>query len=221
MSKELEIYSSLHKKAKRNYLERMINQKVKNMVIAKKYSKLYWDGSRSTGYGGYKYIENYWKPVAEKLIKIYKLNANSKILDIGCGKAFLLYEIKKIIPNISIKGVDISNYAIRNSPKKIGKYLKVHNVKKKLPFKSKEFDLAFSFGCVHNLKIFDLEKCLNEFTRVSKKQFIMTESYKSEKQLFNLQCWALTCESFLSYQEWIWIFKKFGYKGDYEFIYFD
>ena len=131
------------------------------------------------------------------------------------------YEIKKIIPNISIKGVDISNYDIRNSPKKIGKYLKVHNVKKKLPFKSKEFDLAFSFGCVHNLKIFDLEKCLNEFTRVSKKQFIMTESYKSEKQLFNLQCWALTCESFLSYQEWIWIFKKFGYKGDYEFIYFD
>jgi hypothetical protein len=26
----------------------------------------------------------------------------------------------------------------------------------------------------------------------------MTESYRNEKELFNLQCWALTCETFLS-----------------------
>ena len=221
MNKELKIFSYLHKRTKRNYIERMLNKKAKNISIAKKYSKQYWDGPRSVGYGGYKYIKNYWKPVAEKLIKNYRLNNKSKILDIGCGKGFLLYEIKKIIPNIDISGFDISYYAIKNSPKEIKKFLTVHNAKKKFPYKSKEFDLAFSFGCVHNLKIFDLEKCLKEFTRVSKKQFLMTESYKNDKQLFNLQCWALTCESFFSYEEWKWIFKKFDYKGDYEFIYFE
>ena len=34
-------------------------------------------------------------PVAKKIIKTYKLSNNSKILDVGCGKGFLLYEIKK------------------------------------------------------------------------------------------------------------------------------
>ena len=54
-----------------------------------------------------------------KLIKEYKLNENSKILDVGCGKGFLLYEIKKLIPKIKIYGFDISPYAIRNSKKKL------------------------------------------------------------------------------------------------------
>ena len=48
----------------------------------------------------------------------------------------------------------------------------------------------------------------------------MTESYRNNQELFNLQCWALTCETFFSPKEWMWIFKESGYKGDYEFIYF-
>ena len=47
----------------------------------------------------------------------------------------------------------------------------------------------------------------------------MVESYRNEKELFNLQCWALTAETFLSKNEWIWLFKEFNYNGDYEFIY--
>ena len=49
----------------------------------------------------------------------------------------------------------------------------------------------------------------------------MTESYRNNKELFNLQCWALTCESFLSVREWKWIFNQVKYKGDYEFIFFE
>ena len=48
----------------------------------------------------------------------------------------------------------------------------------------------------------------------------MVESYKTEKELFNLQCWALTAQAFFSVQEWEWIFKQYRYRGDYEFIFF-
>jgi hypothetical protein len=48
----------------------------------------------------------------------------------------------------------------------------------------------------------------------------MVESYRNEKELFNLQCWALTAQSFLDEKEWQWLYKEYGYKGDYEFIYF-
>ena len=74
----------------------MNNQKVHCMKVAKKYEFDYWDGNRKYGYGGYKYIPGRWTSVAKKIIKRYKLNNKSKILDIGCGKAFLLHEMKLI-----------------------------------------------------------------------------------------------------------------------------
>ena len=49
----------------------------------------------------------------------------------------------------------------------------------------------------------------------------MVESYRSELEQFNLQCWALTAESFFDDEEWVWLYRHFGYTGDYEFIYFE
>ena len=49
----------------------------------------------------------------------------------------------------------------------------------------------------------------------------MVEAYRDETELFNLQCWALTCESFFRPDEWIWMYNEWGYNGDYEFIYFE
>lgn len=219
--KELNIITSLHTKTKRNYIKRMINKKVECMAISKKYGFDYWDGDRKFGYGGYKYIPGRWEEVAKKLIKRYKLNNKSKILDLGCGKGFLLYEIKKILPRIHIKGIDISNYGLKNSKKEISKFLFKGDLKKKLKFRSKEFDFVFSINTLHNLEINYLIQAIKEIQRIGKKHFICSESYRNEKELFNLQCWALTCESFLSKREWIWLLQKSGYTGDYEFIYFE
>lgn len=221
MGKLINIVSNKHSSVKRNYTKRMRENKVHYMKQAKKYDKAYWDGSRKSGYGGYRFIDGYWKDVAIKLIKKYDLNHKSRVLDVGCGKGFLLYEIKKIIPEIIVRGLDISSYAIKNSHKDIKKFLKRQKAQSKYLFKKNYFDLAISLGCVHNLEIYDLKKCINEITRVSKKQFIMTESYRNDKELFNLQCWALTCESFFSPKEWKWIFNEFNYLGDYELIYFE
>ena len=93
-------------------------------------------------------------------------------------------------------------------------------LRKNIHSKKNNFDLAISTGCFHNLNIFDLKFSLNEIKRVSKQSYIMVESYRNEKELFNLQCWALTCESFFSKKEWIWLFKEYNYNRNYEFIYF-
>tara|TARA_B100000989_G_scaffold298989_1_gene291713 strand:- start:7567 stop:8166 length:600 start_codon:yes stop_codon:yes gene_type:complete len=198
----------------------MINKKVHCMGIAKKYEKDYWDGDRKYGYGGYAYIPGRLTPVAKKIIKKFNLNNKSKILDVGCGKGYLLYELKKFLPNCQILGLDISKHAIKNSHKFVKKNLIVYDAKKKFPFKTNEFDLAISFGLYHNFNLLELEIALKEFSRIAKKKYLMVESYRDNKELFNLQCWALTCETFLSPKEWEWLFKKHRYNGDYEFIYF-
>tara|TARA_B100000686_G_C16575113_1_gene855047 strand:- start:39 stop:704 length:666 start_codon:yes stop_codon:yes gene_type:complete len=221
MGKLINIVSKLHQSTKRDYLKRMIDEKVECMKIAKKYEKEYWDGDRRYGYGGYKYIPGRWKSVAEMLIKNYNLNNNSSVLDVGCGKAFLLYEMKLLLPGLNITGFDISKYGLDQAKEEIKKNLFVHRAQEVYPFKNKQFDLVISLGCLHNLKVFELEKALKEIERVGKKGYIMLESFRNEKELFNLQCWALTCESFFNEKEWVWIYDHFGYTGDYEFIYFE
>jgi SAM-dependent methyltransferase len=219
--KEIKIFTSFHKKTKRNYLERMNNEKVFSMNVARKYGKDYWDGKRSYGYGGYSYIPNLLEPIAIKIIKNFNLSNNSKILDVGCGKGFLLYEIKRLLPKITVKGFDISAYAIKNAKKEVKEKLFVHKAQDKYPFKNKYFDLVISFNCLHNLKIYEIKEAVCEINRVAKKSFIVVESYKNTKQLFNLQCWALTANAFFERSEWLWILKNFNYGGCYEFIYFD
>ena len=220
MGKLLNIISSQHKKTNRDYISRMNDNKVECMKIGKKYDKDYWDGDRRYGYGGYKY-DGRWITVAKALIDFYKLPKNAKILDVGCGKAYLLYELKQLLPNSKIVGFDISKYAIENAQEEIKKELFVHKAQDKYNFKDKEFDLVISLTTIHNLRIFHLKSALNEIERVGKNKFIVVESYRNEQELFNLQCWALTCESFFSPEEWVWLFGNFNYTGDYEFIYFE
>ena len=211
----------LHRQTKRNYLERMINEKVNCSKIAKKYGMEYWDGDRKFGYGGYKYIPGRWKPVAEELIKTYQLGPQSKVLDVGCGKGFLIHEMKLLEPKLDVRGLDISTYAISKAPEEIKSKIFEHDIRNKFPFKNKEFNLVISLGTIHNLPIIDVKNVLEEIERIGKSSYIMVEGYRNLQELFNLQCWALTCESFFSSEDWKWIFKNYGYHGDYEFIFFD
>ena len=221
MGKLVNFVTSLHQSTKRQYVERMLDEKIECMIKAKEYGLDYWDGDRRYGYGGYKYIPGRWKPVAEKLIKNYNLNNESSVLDVGCGKGFLIYEMKLLLPGLRVTGFDISEHGLNGAMEDISKNLFIHKAQEPYPFKDNEFDLVISLGCLHNLRMFELETALKETERVSKQGYIMLESYRNEKELFNLQCWALTCESFFDQAEWIWIYNHFGYTGDYEFIYFE
>jgi ubiquinone/menaquinone biosynthesis C-methylase UbiE len=213
--------TSLHQATSRKYIERMVDDKVKCMLKAKEYEFDYWDGDRRYGYGGYKYMAGRWKPVAELLIKNYNLTNDSSVLDVGCGKAFLLYEMKLLLPSLKVSGFDISKHGIANAKEEISKDLFIHRAQDPYPFKDKQFDLVFSINSLHNLKIFELNIALKEIERVGKQGYVMVESYRNEKELFNLECWALTAASYFDTEEWLWIYSQFGYTGDYEFIYFE
>jgi ubiquinone/menaquinone biosynthesis C-methylase UbiE len=191
------------------------------MMVAKQYGADYWDGDRKFGYGGYKYMSGRWASVAQKLIDRYKLHAGSKILDVGCGKAFLLYEIQLIEPGLEIVGFDISQYGLDHRHQELKANLFIHRAQDPYPFADNEFDLVISLGTLHNLHIYELEIAVAEIERVGKQGYIMLESFRSELEMFNLECWALTAESIMDVDEWVWLYKKFGFTGDYEFIFFE
>ena len=221
MGKLVNYVTKLHEATNRSYIDRMIDDKVPCIIKAREYEYDYWDGDRRYGYGGYKFIEGRWKPVAEAMIENYSLTNESRILDVGCGKAYLLYEIKQLLPDLEVAGFDISRHGLAESRKEIRKDLFHYRAQDIYPYGDNHFDLVISLGCLHNIRLHELQTALQEIERVGRQGYVMLESYRNEQELFNLQCWALTAESFLDTSEWIWLYNHFGYTGDYEFIYFE
>jgi SAM-dependent methyltransferase len=217
----VQFVTPLHQATSRAYIDRMVDDKVHCMLKAKEYETDYWDGDRRYGYGGYSYIPGRWRPVAEALIERFSLTESSSVLDVGCGKGFLLYEMKLLLPNLKIAGFDISKHGLSQSREEIRDKLFHHKAQDLYPYNEGAFDLVISLGCLHNLRVFELETALKEIERVGQQGYVMVESYRSEQEQFNLQCWALTCESFFDVEEWIWLYDRFGYTGDYEFIFFE
>ncbi len=220
MGRLLHIVTPLHKRTKRDYLARMTDDKVHCMLKAKEYELDYWDGSRRYGYGGYTY-DGRWKPVAQAFVDLYGLKSNARILDVGCGKGFLLHEFKGLLPDADVAGFDVSCHALADAPETVRDNLFRYRAQDPLPWGDAHFDLVVSLGVLHNLRIPELKTALAEIERVGRSKYIMLESYRNEQEMFNLECWALTAETLLHTADWIWLYHHFGYSGDYEFIYFE
>ncbi|CAM2007623.1 class I SAM-dependent methyltransferase [Acanthopleuribacter pedis] len=210
----------LHEGTKRDYVARVTGaDKAACAEIAKQWGKEYWDGDRNHGYGGYRY-DGRWAKVARLLIDYYGLKDGQRVLDIGCGKGYLLFELKKILPGLDVVGLDISEYAVENGKEEIKDYLQVGDAVS-LPFEDDSFDLVISLMTLHNLPIYDLGKALQEMERVKRGDaYLYIESYRNEQEKVNLLYWQLTCESMFSVKEWHWVFENFGYTGDFEFAFF-
>jgi SAM-dependent methyltransferase len=220
----IDFLSSVHKSTKRDYLARVNDPeypKAKAAELAKKWGLDYWDGDRRICYGGYRYMPGRWAPVASAMIEHYGIKPGDKILDVGCGKGFLLYEISLLVPEVEIFGIDISDYAVANAKEEIKDRLQIGNANQ-LPFPDDHFDLIYSITTLHNLHAYDLDQALREMERVGKKnKYLCVESYRNEVEKMNLLYWQVTCEAFCTPEEWEWWFKQTGYTGDHSFIYFE
>ncbi len=218
----IDFIKDVHTSTKRDYVGRVTSaDKAKCAAIAKKYDFDFFDGDRKYGYGGYKY-DGRWKSVAQKIVDHYSLAPGMKVLDIGCGKAHLLLEIMRLVPGIQVLGIDVSEYAISHTEGEIMPFLKLGSAQDLSEFEDNSFDLVLSLNTLHNLRIYDLKKAIKEINRVSKgASYIVVESWNTEEERVNMLYWQLTCASFFDVSEWEWLYKEYGYTGDYSFIFFN
>ena len=215
--------SPLHKATHRDYLARVNDPefpKAKAAELAKQWGYDYWDGDRRINYGGYKYMPGRWAPVAKLMVEHYGLKPGSKVLDIGCGKGFQLFELTQVLPGLKVRGIDVSGYAIEHAHPDV-KHLIDRRSAAQLPYADKSFDLVFSINTLHNLHNRDLDSALREMERVGKQKYLCVESYRGEVEKANLLYWQVTCEQFNSPADWEWWFEQTGYTGDHSFIYFE
>lgn len=214
MGKEINLLKK-YPKSKRDLNERSKVKSRSVRLLARKFGKDFFDGDRKYGYGGFCYDSKFWRDVVIDFKKYWKLNKRSSVLDVGCAKGFMLYDLKKLIPRIKVRGVDISRYAIKNSKQEVKKYLKVANATK-LPFADKSFDVVISINTIHNLNKPDCSKALKEIMRVTKKYaFITVDAYRNKYEKKKMYKWNLTAKTIMSTKQWKVFFKKNNYTQDF------
>jgi ubiquinone/menaquinone biosynthesis C-methylase UbiE len=173
------------------------------------------DLDRSHGYGGFHYMPRFWQPVIPTFQDYWGLNADSSVLDVGCAKGFMLHDFAEMIPGISVKGIDISTYAIENAIDDMRPNVQVACATQ-LPFPDNSFDVVISITTVHNLDRVDLIQSLKEIERVSRRgSFITVDAYRNEAEKVRMNAWNLTAQTVLHVDEWCDLFKEAGYTGDY------
>ena len=210
---EIDLFKGVYPETKRDTKKVGQVKTDKQINLAKQYGWEYFD-KKGICYNGYSY-DGRWIPVAKKFIKHYKLKPNSKILDIGCAKGFMIHDMKKLIPGITVKGIDISNYAIENVIESMKDNVMVADARD-LPFRDNSFDVVISITTVHNLDRDDCIRSLREIERVSRrKSFVTVDAYRNEDERTAMLAWNLTAKTILKVEEWIDLFNEAGYTGDY------
>ena len=202
-------------KTKRNVKERGASKTEEDRAIARKFGQEFFDGHRKHGYGGFSYHSRFWQPVIPTFKEHFGLKAENSVLDVGCGKGFLLHDMAELIPGITVTGVDISEYAIENAIVDMRPFVRVANAKD-LPFEDNSFDVVISINTVHNLDRDECAIALSEIERVSRgKSFITVDAYRSEEEKELMYAWNLTAKTIMHEDEWVAFFYEVGYTGDY------
>lgn len=214
MGQEIDLLVN-YPKTKRNVKERGATKTEEDRAIARKFGKEYFDGDRKYGYGGFYYNPRFWQPVIPTFKKHFGLNSESSVLDVGCGKGFMMHDMAKFIPGIKVKGVDISEYAIENTIEDIKKDVRIADTKE-LPFEDSSFDIVISINTVHNLVRDECAQALRQIERVSRgKSFITVDAYRNDEEKELMHAWNLTALTFMHVDEWKAFFKEVDYTGDY------
>ena len=214
MGQEIDLMKN-YPRTKRDIKQRGAEKTTEDRELARMFEKDFFDGDRRNGYGGFSYNSRFWQPVVPDFQKQYNLTKDSKVLDVGCAKGFMINDFSEMIPGIEVQGIDISKYAIENCMPSVKDFVQVADARE-LPFEDNSFDLVISVTTVHN---FDREECiqaLQEIDRVSKKNaFITVDAYRNDLEKEAMHAWNLTAKTILHVDEWLQLFEDAGYSSDY------
>ena len=206
----------LHKypKSKRPVDERgtTVTEEIKN--FSRKFDIEYFDGDRMYGYGGYNYHPRFWTETVKEFYNYYKMHDGYKILDVGCGKGFMMHDFLQLNPKLNVRGLEISSYAINNAKTEVVNLIDQGNAIE-LPYEDQSFDLIISINTIHNLNLNDLKKSLKEICRVSKNSFITVDAWRNDEEKKRMLQWNLTALSYMHVNNWKKLFKEVGYDRDF------
>jgi ubiquinone/menaquinone biosynthesis C-methylase UbiE len=202
-------------RTKRNIQKREGAKNPEVIATSRQYGRMYFDGPREYGYGGYGY-DGRWLPVARDVVAHFGLRPGQRVLDVGCARGFLVKDLLAVCPGLEVFGLDVSDYALMTCEPEVVGRLHLGSADK-LPFPDGSFDCALSLNTIHNLPRERARQALAEIQRLcGGRAFVQVDSYLTPEQKEVFESWVLTAY-FHDYPDgWLRLFAEAGYTGDYD-----
>ena len=199
----------------RNLTQRAHAKSPEHIAVARQYGEMFFDGPREYGYGGYRY-DGRWLPVARDIVAHFGLGPGDRVLDVGCGKGFLVKDLMETCPGLDAFGLDISEYALMHCEPEVVGRLQLGSADR-LPFADDSLAAVLSIDTVHNLPRKRAVLAVREIERLAPgRGFIRVDSYRTVEQRKVFLDWVLTAEYHDYPEGWLELFREAGYTGDYD-----
>ena len=201
------LHDSLFKASSTRTAQQRANDlKIKIKKPTKEYfefGEIYFDGGDLLpGYGSYLYDGRYGSAVNELASKV-GLSKSDNICEVGCAKGFILYELY-IRGFKNIWGFDISEYAIKNSPKEISNFMHISKADT-LDLQDSCIDFLYTKEMIPHLDLDQISRFYEEINRVVKpegKVYFEIQYPQHESQIDQMNDWDPTHKTLLTQADW-------------------
>lgn len=176
-------------------------------MTEKNFDKKYFS---SGSYRSYKKLADSWVPIVARRIDKVIGKKEARILDVGCAHGYLVAELQNKYGH-NVRGIDYSDYAVKNSEKSVRGKIKRGNILK-LPFKKNNFDIVICLDVINYLEEKDIPVAVKNLVGIAKKHIFFGAIFKhswTASQRWNPDKFR---KSVLAKKEYIDIFKKYGMK---------
>lgn len=164
------------------------------------------------GYDTYKKDAFDWVgPTAKRIFLFVQNSASPSVLDVGCAHGLLIAELRDKY-GVTVKGLEYSDYAIKNAEKSIKQNIQRGNVLKTSVFRKNSFDAVICFEVFQYLNAAEIAKATENLARWTKKWIFFCLPYKHSRhnsQKINPDKYRITA---LTQKECVETFKKTGVK---------
>ena len=184
-------------------------------AVSRRFGREFFDGDRLFGYGGYRYHPRFWTETVQRFREHYQLAPDASVLDVGCAKGFMLHDFLRLMPGLTIAGIDLSSYAVGEALEEVRPFLRVGDAKS-LPYPDRSFELVISINTVHNLPLEECKQAIREIQRVSRRHaFLTVDAWRDDEERRRMEQWNVTALTYMHVDDWTRLFAEVGYTGDY------
>jgi len=138
------------------------------------FNKDYYENGINTGvslYTNYQWLPDLTLPMAFRIIETLQIDESHHVLDFGCAKGYMVKAFRLLYRNAY--GVDISDYAINNSDKDVGKFLLKINDSSDISNFNKTFDFTIAKDVFEHIPYDKINKVLIDIRKYTKCLFVI------------------------------------------------
>lgn len=133
-----------------------------------------------SGYSNYRWMPELTIPMCFEMIEILDIKKQQTILDFGCAKGYVVKAFRLL--NRKAYGADISDYAIKNCPVEIKKYLHKICPYEKIPIvKSKVYDWIIAKDVLEHINYEHIDGVLKTLREAGNGLFVIVPLGDSKK----------------------------------------